>query len=297
MLSIKNRVEALGKYALLNLRGQYSNVMNDYDNVADTYDDFYAYSLGRASTRFLAAVTAELPARSDAQLIELAAGTGEVTKHLIKLGQAEQADLAVVDQSAKMLQANIAKNGGITAGTGPRLSFVNADAVEYLRELPDRSVDAVLCAWGVCYLEHKQLQAELTRILRPGGYVGIIENRKGTLHELERMFTYVLMEHPKLMKSAISINLPKDAAYIERSVLPASATSLTAVDDSAAHTFDDTDALMDYIVKSGVAAGYLDAIDEAGRSEFIKLLTAEVDRRGARTLPVVHRYSITTARV
>ena len=193
----------------------------------------------------------------------------------------------------KMLDRNKSKTSQRQETHG-KTDYVVSDAIEFLKRQPDKSFDAVFCAWGVCYIPASIMKNELSRILRPNGYVGIIENRMGTLKELEKVLLTVIKKHPSMLEKAIPIELPKNSDAISKSYFPRSVETLSTYDGEESVRLCDTDSIMKYITESGIAAGYVDAISANKKNYFIDRVADEINDIGAENLPIVHRYSIAT---
>ncbi|RMC37255.1 class I SAM-dependent methyltransferase [Paracoccus alkanivorans] len=94
-----------------------------------------------------------------AHVLELACGTGEVTRLIHDLGH----EVTALDFSEEMLAQARAKHAG-----KPRLRFLLADAGNTME--PDASYDAILCRHLVWTLTEPEIAfADWLRILRPGG--------------------------------------------------------------------------------------------------------------------------------
>lgn len=94
------------------------------------------------------------------RVLELAAGTGVLTRHLVAQLPAETAIVAS-DLNATMLDM------AATLGTDRPVEWRLADA----QDLPfaDESFDLVACQFGVMFLDRPRAFAEVRRVLRPGG--------------------------------------------------------------------------------------------------------------------------------
>lgn len=101
----------------------------------------------------------ELIGAEPKRVLELACGTGEVTRLIHDLGH----DVTALDFSEAMLSVARAKHAGKT-----RLRFIMADAENTME--PDASYDAIICRHLVWTLtQPEQTFHEWFRLLRPGG--------------------------------------------------------------------------------------------------------------------------------
>jgi len=99
--------------------------------------------------------------RQPARVLEIAAGTGVVTRHL---AQVLPSDVAIVatDLSQSMLDEAAA------AGTARAVEWAQADA-QHL-PFPDGAFDVIVCQFGVMFFPDRvKAFAEARRVLRPGG--------------------------------------------------------------------------------------------------------------------------------
>ncbi len=96
------------------------------------------------------------------RVLDLGAGTGKLTRSLLAADREVQA----VDPSAQMLRLLAQAVPGVVTlvGTGESIP------------LPDRSVDAVLCAQAWHWIDAVRGSAEIARVLRAGGVLGLIWN-------------------------------------------------------------------------------------------------------------------------
>ncbi len=97
---------------------------------------------------------------SGRQLLDVAGGTGSITRELRRRGAA----VVSLDQSREMLARASARGAVAVVASGERLPF------------PDASFDGVTAGYLLRYVEHVPLAlVELSRVLRSGGVVGLVE--------------------------------------------------------------------------------------------------------------------------
>jgi SAM-dependent methyltransferase len=99
-------------------------------------------------------------AHEPATVLELAAGTGVVTRHLAARLPATTA-ITATDLNAPMMEH--AK----TIGTTRPVSWKQADAQQLTFD--DAAFDMVVCQFGVMFFDRAKAFAEIHRVLRPGG--------------------------------------------------------------------------------------------------------------------------------
>lgn len=149
-------------------------------SIPEMYDRYLGPTLMEPYARELAA---RLPARAR-RVLEVAAGTGRVTRHLLA-AMAPGTQLVATDLNEPMLE-----HARTLFGEDSRLVWKIADA----QELPvsEATFDAVVCQFGIMFVPDKpRALREMKRVLRPGGTLlldtwhDLAQNRaSGMLHEL-----------------------------------------------------------------------------------------------------------------
>ena len=119
-----------------------------------------AYERGRPSYP-PAAIDWLLPASAH-DVLDLGAGTGKLTTRLVERGLS----VVAVDPIAEMLDVLRSALPGTTALLG------TAEQIP----LPDNSIDVVLVAQAWHWFEPERAVAEVARVLRPGGRLGLLWN-------------------------------------------------------------------------------------------------------------------------
>jgi ubiquinone/menaquinone biosynthesis C-methylase UbiE len=111
---------------------------------------------------YAADLARRLKARGPKDVLEVACGTGIVTRALLE-GLGPRVRLVATDLNEPMLQYARSK-----AAAAPGLTWRQADATEL--PFPDASFDAVACQFGIMFVPDKlAAMKEARRVLRPGG--------------------------------------------------------------------------------------------------------------------------------
>ena len=154
-----------------------------FASIADVYEE------GRPeyAPAVAGALAAELGLGPGAPVLDLAAGTGKLTRALVAAG---------LDVVAVEPQEALRERLSVTIG-GERVREGIAEAIP----LPDASVDAVTVADGFHWFDQAQALVEIDRVLRPGGGLAVIStvpdwSGASWAHELGTLVEEVRPEHP-----------------------------------------------------------------------------------------------------
>lgn len=142
-------------------------------NFASAVAELYESILGPYMFEPAARLTASRLAGFEGQVLEIAAGTGIVTRELDRsLGPA--ARLTATDLNAPMLEVAAARPAS------PRVAWRQADAMAL--PFPGEAFDAVVCQYGIMfYPDQVAGHREAARVLRPGGryLIGVWDDLPG----------------------------------------------------------------------------------------------------------------------
>jgi ubiquinone/menaquinone biosynthesis C-methylase UbiE len=116
-----------------------------------------------------------LAIRRGRRVLDLAAGTGKLTRSLVAAG----ADVVAVEPIAAMRER-----------LPPEVEALDGTAEAI--PLPGASVDAVTVAQAFHWFDAEPALAEIHRVLRPGGGLGLIWNTRDERDELQRAITELL---------------------------------------------------------------------------------------------------------
>jgi SAM-dependent methyltransferase len=148
-----------------------------------------AYERGRPeyAPAVVGALGAELGLAPGARVLDLAAGTGKLSRSLLATGL----DVVAVEPQEPLRDT-------LAAGIGTqRVREGVAEAIP----MPDDSVDAVTVGDGFHWFEHAQALAEIRRVLVPGGGLAVLVtvpdwSGASWAHELGTLIQDIRPEHP-----------------------------------------------------------------------------------------------------
>jgi SAM-dependent methyltransferase len=131
--------------------------------------------------------------RPGSAVLEVASGRGESARFLAwKFG----AQVVGLDRSQAMIARSVAKGGAL----GPEVSFLRADA--HHLPFPDDSFDTAVSECTLCLLDKARVIAEMTRVVRPGGHVGMHDLywEVGAPEGLQRTLVEIEGERPETLE-------------------------------------------------------------------------------------------------
>jgi len=157
-----------------------------FSSIAPRYDllnHLLSFNVDRLWWRRTARVFAHILVRSDARVLDLCCGTGDMAFALRQQAGKTGPLILGADFSHPMLQRAAQKSAG------KPLCWVEADALRL--PLPDASLDLVTAAFGFRNLsDYDAGLREISRVLRPGGEAGILDfgEPRGIIGSIYRLY-------------------------------------------------------------------------------------------------------------
>jgi ubiquinone/menaquinone biosynthesis C-methylase UbiE len=147
----------------------FGTVAKEYERARPNYPD-----------EAVAWLAAELRLGPESDVLDLAAGTGKLTRQIVKLGARVVA--VEPDEPMRLALQRILPGTEALSGT--------AEAIP----LPDASVDAVTCAQAFHWFSADDALREMWRVLRPEGGVGLIWNLRDESDPFQAELTTIVGE-------------------------------------------------------------------------------------------------------
>ena len=221
-----------------------------------------AYERGRPeySPEAVERLIAELGIGAESRVLDLAAGTGKLTRQLVGTG----AELVAVEPVAEMRARLDAVLPEVEAIEG------TAEAIP----LPNHSVDAVVVGQAFHWFDGIRAVSELRRVLRPGGALGLIwqarELSRPWIEKLDAIIDRVDDGHPRFRTIAWREAFDRTAL-----MTPLETATYRTVQRASPETIVDRVASISYI--AAMSEGRRDAVLDEVRT----LLTTDPDTAGA----------------
>lgn len=257
-------------------------VASSYDRIASGYDQVWTTHMRDLSLVMLGHLSLPKAGPGGIRAIDLACGTGFLTGELARLTGGQ---VVGVDASAGMLDEARRQRG-------PGARFVQADAVDYLRALASGSVDVVTCGWALGYTRPVAAVREISRVLRPGGCVGIIDNSLFSLAEVLWCSALAFAERPEALAHVMKVRFLPGSVVLAAMMRACGLAVQWSMDGSRIYHVHDGEAAIARLTATGAAAGFeFAAAEEHADAVFSRFARIIEDRyQTEKGVPITHRY-------
>jgi SAM-dependent methyltransferase len=232
-----------------------------------------AYERGRPMYPFEAVrrLVREVRIRPDSRVLDLAAGTGKLTRLLAQLG----ADVIAVEPVDAM-RARLAETlPNVTALAG------TAEAIP----LEDASVDAVTVGQAFHWFDGDAALAEIHRVLRPGKRVGLIWNVKDETVDWVRLLSEIIEAYrgraPRVASGAWKEAFERTALF----------SPLERARFSFVHQVDE-DTVVARVASISFIAALAPRVRERVLAQVRELIATHPETRGQRVFPLRYRTGV-----
>jgi len=232
---------------------------DDYDRCAQTYD-------AAVTRKLLAAFTGDILKESGIgaglRCIDLGCGTGHATAILDGYVRPNGSVIGY-DISDVMLALARQRLGSSSAAR-----FVHKDMLCALQGHEDESIDVIAACWSLEYCDPAEILQEARRVLTRGGRIAVLVNTRGSLPELQRLVTRILLRNPFSLRSFPPILFPPGIDAFRRMVRRAGLSVKTLSEKTCVHPFETGESLVLWMKTAGPCAGFRGALREE-RREYI----------------------------
>jgi ubiquinone/menaquinone biosynthesis C-methylase UbiE len=252
-------------------------VQTGYNEIASVYDTYWTEYMSYLSENMLK----RLKPPKGGNCLDLTCGTGFVTQ---KLSEITSGNVTGVDASEQMIAVAQKKYDDTCR-------FLHDDAYHFLKNQPSNSYNCITCGWGLGYLPPRILH-EISRTLCHHGKIGIIDNIVLSNWEFVLFFLVALSEEPSALISYIKPKFYISTGTLVQRMRMNGFKIIDSWKGEKIFRFDRKETAMEQLIKSGVAAGIIQMIDENHTDKIIKrtgeLLQRYHSLKGY--IPVTHRY-------
>jgi ubiquinone/menaquinone biosynthesis C-methylase UbiE len=225
----------------------------------------------------------KLPPSNNTLAIDLACGTGYTTW---KLAERTEKKPRGIDNSDGML--DIARNK-----YGSSSDFIKSDVMHYLQNQPSNSVDIITCSWGMGYFQPHMFIKEIARVLRPQGFVGIIDHSKNSNKNMVKSSLYAFAENPHLLKHMMKSYYLSGSKQLSKLMRKHGINPVHSWDGEKIFYEQDPKRALKRLIQTGAALGGLDFSLNKNHQEMFYDRVAEIidercrDKKG---IPITYRY-------
>lgn len=252
----------------------------DYDRISGVYHNLWVKKMGKYTLEMLN----KLDFKKGYSLLDLACGTGFIIETALK--KAAPVKIIGVDTSKKMLA--VAKS----RIKSKKVKFVHGDMLKELNKLADNSFDIVTCGWALAYVNPDKLLRNICRVLKPGGQVAVIVNRKGTIKNINDSFLKLMQKYPAKIKivNDIRFKLPKDRNHLRSMFKRNNFKWINGWDKEESFSFKNGIEAVKWVKECGAIAGTFQILNI---KEFEKPLAeiAEANNKGDK-IKVTHKFVV-----
>jgi len=253
----------------------------DYDIVSSKYDRLWVKNMGKYTEEMLG----RLAPRGNQRILDVGCGTGYITGAVKR--ECPSCYVLGIDNSRQMLE--IAKMNNSL----PKTDFILGDALEEIEKLPDDSFDMITFGWTLIYFDSKKVLREAHRILKKGGKIGVITNRKGTIRSIEDSFIRLMKIHPQKISliDDIALRLPSGLNSIKRSFKQSGFQFIDGWEKEQTFNFNNGSDAVKWAKECGALAGTFKILDI---NDFAVPLAEELEKHHKKNnqIRVTHRFIV-----
>ncbi|MBN1859967.1 MAG: class I SAM-dependent methyltransferase [Candidatus Thermoplasmatota archaeon] len=252
-------------------------VESGYNEVASFYDTYWTPYMSQYSLDMLKKLN---PAKGG-DCLDLTCGTGFVTQSLFEMTHGHITGVDVSEAMIAVAQQKYADT----------CQFIIDDVYNFLKTQPSNTYDCITCAWGFGYVTPRSLK-EITRVLRPGGKLGIIDNSIFSNWEFVWFFLVALAEQPASLRATFEPHFFLFAGTLAQRLRMNGLRIIDTWNGKKIFEVKSTATALEQLIKSGVTAGILQLVDDNQKDQLMtrigELFEAKYQQR--KNIPIIHRY-------
>lgn len=233
-------------YSLNNNVVNSNDISNSFNNLSNKYNSDYFNNITTTSTSMLDEIIYKLKVspKDNLNILDLGCGTGFSSNYIYN--KLKSGNYTLVDISKGMISsAKINCNFNCT--------FIESDMLAYLKTCSDNSMDVIISSYSISYNSPKEIIKECSRVLKNGGFLGVIDTLKKTLPELKKFHLKFLIKNQHLLtKSILKLNYPRNEYFFEKMFVDNRFNRLNLKSNSTTVNFHNTACLCDFLYSSSI---------------------------------------------
>lgn len=222
---------------------------NSYTKVSKDYEKVFLSTMHKYNNILLNNTLKYIQNIEGLNIVELACGTGYNTYYLNN--KLKNAIFNICDISEGMIKE---------AERKLNLENVNIhldDMIGFLKKQESESADVVVCTWAIKYQDPKTIIKECYRVLKKGGYLVSIVNKKSTLPEMRKIIPKIYSENvEKINYVMLELPNPISRNSFNKWFTNKSFHILKSGEGEHIFSFKSSNELIDFALSTGALAGY-----------------------------------------
>ena len=222
------------------------DISKSFDKVSSHNESIHLKEITSSSIPMLNEIINKLQSspKNNLKVLDLACGTGFNSNYLYT--KLETGTFTLVDISKNTLD-NAKYNCSFNC------NFVQSDMLSYLKTCSDSSMDIIICAYAISYDSPKAIVKECCRVLKNGGFFGVIDNLRGSYPELKNICSKLLIEHSSLINNlSVKLNSPRNEYFFEKMFVDNRFNRINLKSNTHILNFNTKANLCDFLSTSGV---------------------------------------------
>lgn len=250
-----NSIFKILAYYLLNRKISNQDYKEEYNVTTKNYK-FWTDRMGKYTDNIIKLEYLIDNKNDEIKILDFCCGTGYITKKLLEIFDSyniknKNINITAVDISDSMIdyyKAHIKDD---------RVNSVVMDGIEFLKSTPPKKYNAIFCGWALPYFNYNTFLSLLNNILEGDGLLGIISNSKGTLMDIEKIYTQTMIENSSEINKImdISFNLPNGENGLIKWFKKYKFTPIKTGEGEEIVSFNSPSELYKWIQKTGAIAG------------------------------------------
>ena len=223
-----------------------------------------------------------LDIRAGQKAVDLTCGTGFATN---LLATRTKESVIGIDNSQGMIEE--AKKS-----SDKSCNFIVSDVLDYLKDLPNESLDLITCCWGLGYSTPFAVLRQIKRVLKKGGKIGIIDNTLFSLREVLYCSFLSFMEQPDKLVNLMRFKFLMGRYHLWLYYRLLGFSPMQLWSGQKQYTVDSGKVAIERLQATGAAAGFEYAANDSDSEQIFKRFAEIIEEKHMKTdgITITHRY-------